>query len=275
MLALLYLGPWVITAGLLAAFGVFDDDDDTAGSDPEEDTIVGTDGDDELTGSEVNDEVIAKSGDDEIWTFAGDDTVYAEEGDDTIIGGEGDDSLRGGDGADFIYDVEGADTIVAGAGEDTVYSAAMADGFTEEETDSYLADDSATFDALIGAHFTGADFARDPDSNDGDVIKLGRGDDAVVAGANDTVTGGAGADAFGIFMPDDAVEDGYVTVTDYDKDEDILVVWGDASDVTLAEGDDGGTEVRVDGALVAFLEGVDFTTLSASDIVFAGFDARP
>ena len=271
MLALLYLGPWLLTAGLLYAFGVFDDDDEETAEN--EDTITGTEGDDMLVGSEANDEVVAKGGNDEVWTLEGSDSVFADDGNDTIIGGAGDDLSRGGAGDDYIYDVEGSDTIVAGAGNDTVYAAAMADGFDDSDVEAYLADDDATFAELTTALFAGETFSDDPDADEGDEIKLGRGDDAVVAGAGDTVTGGAGADQIGVFLRGE--DAGEVTVTDFDAVEDYLVVYGSGGTVTFTASANESAEVRVDDVVVALLQGVDAATLDASSVVFASVGERP
>lgn len=273
MLALLYIGPWIVAGALLAAFGVFDDDDDTAtDTDDAADTITGTDGDDELLGTEANEEVFAKAGADEVWTLDGNDSIYGDDGNDTILGGAGDDLSRGGDGDDFIYDLEGSDTIVAGAGEDTVYSAAMVDAFADEDIAAYAEDESATFYGFLSEQFADAGtFTDDPDKDDADVIELGRGSDWVVAGAGDTVTGGTGEDFLGMFLP----EGGTVTITDYNQDEDTLMIFGSSGDVTFADGGDGAAEVLVDGEVVAFLEGVDFTALSAGDVSFVTVGERP
>ncbi|MEY8842729.1 hypothetical protein AB9K41_27170, partial [Cribrihabitans sp. XS_ASV171] len=90
-----------------------------------------------------------------------------------------------------------------------------------------------------------------------DVMDGGDGDDAILSGDGDTVTGGAGADAFSHIGLGEAV----ATFTDFDPAEDMFVVeWtdSDAPDpmLVLTDNADGSQTLSANGTdLAVFAQG--------------------
>ncbi|ARQ03100.1 hypothetical protein CAK95_21020 [Pseudorhodoplanes sinuspersici] len=127
---------------------------------------------------------------------AGNDTVYFYTGttvQGTVLLGTGDDLLLStasggfvidaGDGNDQIYldsNYSGNDVLAGGAGNDTIYSGAGNDQIEGGEGDDTLNGENGD-DLIIGGAGN-------------DTIRGGNGNDTIVAGAGDTVEGGAGDD---------------------------------------------------------------------------------
>lgn len=107
---------------------------------------------------------------------AGDDTLAGWSGDDRLMGRDGGDLLDGRDGNDFLEGGGGADTLSGGGGDDTLSG-------------------NDTLDRLLGG--AGNDLALGGDFAVG-AVDLGDGDDSLGAGSFLTVTGGRGADVFGV-----------------------------------------------------------------------------
>lgn len=137
---------------------------------------------------------------------AGDDRLFGRGGDDQLFGDEGDDTLSGGAGADLVVGGLGSDVVYGGAGND----------------------------ALID---TTADPAE-ADSNRADVIVAGAGDDGVILreGVN-LVSLGAGADHVTAYGTSD--DNPGAVITDFDPQQDALLLGIYAPDVTLPQGVNG------------------------------------
>lgn len=170
----------------------------------EADPIFGNGGDDVLLGSNTDETYDVLFGDE------GDDTIFGRGGFDQIFGGDGDDTLSGGDGGDLIVAGNGSDVVYGGAGDDTIY-----DG------DNITDNDGATSDA---------------DSYD--VIIAGDGDDGVIIedGIN-LVSLGDGSDH--LMVHGESGETVGAVVTDFDPNEDALLIGAYSEDIDLPTGTSG------------------------------------
>lgn len=192
----------------LGAFLVFDDSGDE--DDPESET--------DRTGTEENDILTGDAGDNLLRALAGDDLVMGEGGDDTLEGGSGQDVLFGGKQADSVSGGAGDDYLVGGKGEDTLDGGAGDDVLigSDQIRDVELTaaiqavTDLSDLDALLDSD-SYVDLTRD--LGEADLLLGGDGEDALVLGANDTGTSGAGEDliVIGDWMNTD---EGHAVVTD-------------------------------------------------------------
>lgn len=188
-------------------------DDAMNGSDGDE-TISGAEGADTIWASAGNDVVSGDAGDDAVAGGGGADTVDGGEGDDLVLGNWGNDLLMGGDGDDVIVDSSGKDVVDGGAGNDTITSVSdmqesdFLDAAKDETNDNGY-EDELSYSNMVGG-----------DSDLGDTIDGGAGDDVITFGVGDKVSGGEGADTFngGQWMTT-----GGAHILDFDPAEDILV----------------------------------------------------
>ena len=208
------------------------------------DWIDGGDGDDWLAGLDGDDVLQGGAGNDLLDGGTGDDDLLGHVGDDTLEGGAGADRLTGGDGADRLEGGDDGDTLSGSAGNDLLRGGAGADLLMGGDGD----------DTLDGRD----DLGRD--DLEADYLNGGAGDDWLVAGALDTLSGGIGADLFDV-----SGAGGVATIEDYDQAEDTLVLLyqgdGPAPLLTQAAEADGVT-ILADGTPVAFLRGVSDVDLS-------------
>ena len=154
-------------------------------------------------------------------------------GDDTLDGANKNDKLEGKDGNDKISGLDGNDTLQGHKGNDQL------DG--GKGKDKLDGDDGN--DTLIGG--AGKDYFEDDDGNN-------------------VFTGGKGKD---IFVIDDD-EDGFVTITDFNGKKDKLEIDNDYEffEDFKRKVVDGNMEIRLDGELVAQLNGV--TELTSKMIIW-------
>ncbi|MEM9716721.1 MAG: calcium-binding protein [Pseudomonadota bacterium] len=158
--------------------------------------------------------------------------VHGRAGDDHIIGGLGDDVIKGGRGDDIISDASGDNILKGGAGDDII---TVSDPSGTSKLIGGKGDDML----ISGA---GDDILRGGKGDD--VLEAGAGDDRLIGGAGndqliaglgrDRMTGGSGQDQFVI----NTGLDGKKTVTDFDVDQDTLLLLnfsGDREDVTLTQ----------------------------------------
>ena len=203
--------------------------------------VVGGAEGDLLDGSNNDDRFFGKDGDDLIIGQSGDDALFGDAGNDGVFGGDGDDFLRGGAGDDLIIGDAGADEIYGDAGDDTIISAAILD---ENSYQTSLATAQSPDGVTIGFDFR-------PDIDEGDIVHAGAGDDMLLFGSDDQVTGGDGSD---IFLAGEWIVPGKpATITDFDADEDVIGYQfeGAEPEITTALDQDGTATVMADG--VAFL----------------------
>lgn len=176
------------------------------------------------------------------------DALIAGDGADWLLGLDGPDLLRGGDGADVLIGGAGPDELLSGAGNDFVESANIVDEATLRASISGYADLSNVVFAY--------DLPRG--SDEGDRVELGPGDDTVVAGSDDVVTGGPGADEFAL---GDWITGGQpVEITDFNEAEDILSFVHAENDPEPEleihrDTKSGVTTIHADGQPIAVLRG--------------------
>ncbi|MHA7876859.1 calcium-binding protein [Roseivivax sp.] len=199
--ALVALTPLALGTGLLGIGDGGEEEEDFSGDmEPESDTfqdvgmldinLEGTDEADSLEGTD--DQEIAN-------LLADDDFIDALGGDDSILGGLGDDTIEGGAGDDLLYGEEGDDEIFGALGDDTIAGGSGADLLSGGAGNDVLGDGAG----------------RDSDE-EADTLEGGEGDDLLYMGDGDSGTGGDGVDTFAV--------DGSAAITDFDAEEDQLVI---------------------------------------------------
>lgn len=228
------------------AWFLHDGNDDLTASSGSDYANMG-DGDDHAVMGSGNDIALGGAGNDSLAGGVGADSLYGGAGNDQMEGNLGDDGLAGGDGNDALWGGLGGDVLNGGAGDDTlsgfVSGAAGAGGMNGLEGS----------DQLVG----------------------GDGNDLLVLGHGDIGQGGAGNDIFNL---DTRWNDGtgIAHITDYNAEQDALHIsyiphYSSSSSIevppvmTLTHTPDGSTEIRMDGAIVAQLDGV--SEFSLNDIV--------
>lgn len=308
LLSLLGIGA---AAGII--IGLDDDDDDNTffrpfvpgGDDPAEEPdeiTTGTEDDDILTGDDDGSVIEARAGDDTVEGGAGSDQLSGEDGDDRLSGLAGDDALAGGDGNDSLFADDGTDLAFGGAGDDLIWGGSGDDllvGGAGEDT----MNGSTGADVLIGTQTdlgegTVADIEAqlaasgetDPaaallaslaiggagsDGDAGDVMNGGYGNDNLIIGSDDSATGGAGSDSFGL---GDWIQAGRAAeITDYDPESDQIAFNYDAADnvpeLTVTDDGSGNALIRMNGETVASVQGAA-GNLTADDIALVSYSAE-
>jgi Ca2+-binding RTX toxin-like protein len=222
-------------------------------------------GDDVLAGSSGNDYANTGSGNDRATMGAGNDIVLGEDGADSIDGGSGNDQLFGGAGNDQILGGLGQDSVVSGTGNDMLAGGGGADFLSGGDGDDSI---YGFLFGQSGAAGLGAPEGADQlfGGNGNDLLHLGRGDQATGGSGNDTFTfDNRWSDSTGTFH-----------VNDYVKGQDALLILYSPiyspetslevpPALQLETTADGATLVRMNGAIIARLDGV--TGLTASDFV--------
>lgn len=228
----------LVGASLAGMVGLSAGDIDIAGGAVDDDDVMdGTDGQDTFSGGSGSDLLIGRGGDDALSGGAGTDW---------LLGLKGDDLLAGGAGADVLIGGAGVDTLIGGAGDDFIEAANVVDETTLV----------ASLDGLENLGDIAFGYALPGPSDTGDTVDLGPGDDTVVAGSDDSVTGGEGSDEFAL---GDWIEgDRPVVIEDFDLAEDLIsFVHADdqpTPDMTLeADRQTGMTTIKADGHAVAVL----------------------
>lgn len=183
---------------------------------------------------------------------------------DLLLGTDGNDVLDGGGGGDWLIGLDGADTLDGGTGGDVIIPGTGTDMVTAGDGNDFVEAANVVDEAALRASASGSedifdvDFAYDlpKDSDARDVIDLGDGNDTVVAGTHDTVTGGAGADEFAL---GDWIAGGApVEISDFDEAEDIITFVydrdADAPDLSVERNETTGvTTIKADGQSIAVL----------------------
>lgn len=238
-----------------------DSEDNTIEGDADNNTILGKNGDDELDGGAGDDRVFGDGGKDSVEGGEGDDSIFGGHGRDLVMGGEGDDLERGGRDADVLIDSTGADTLHGDTGSDLIIASGTMDADAQAALEADPSPESGIgnlLDQLL------IDFSADSDS-EGDRVYGGQGDDTVIFGVNDTVSGGDGADTFVTASWLEGQE--AATVTDFNPEEDQLVYAYDPADgepeltMELVEQPDGSTNavVSANGEIILRVQDQDET----------------
>jgi Ca2+-binding RTX toxin-like protein len=207
----------------------------------EADIIRGTPGADQIGGYGEGDTIFGDAGDDVLYGADGADLVSGGDGEDTLHGGAGDDDLRGDAGDDRLFGHndqdrlhggDGDDTAHGGAGDDTAHGGAGDDALHGNLGDDLLVGGDGQ-DTLFGGLGNDTLIGTMPDANgddmDGrDYLNGGSGDDVILAGTEDVVTTGSGADS--VILGDWLGADHQAEILDFSPDEDSLVVIYDDTD---------------------------------------------
>lgn len=274
-----------------------------------DDTVLTGDGDDKVAGGEGADVIETGRGSDTVNANQGADVVNAGPGDDVVTLGWGDDGYLGGvsNGADIdltqvfnddpndevFVKMKGLDAVLQSDTPSGLPDPAQIDvflpGISDNVTDNDTVSGGEGNDTIIdikGSDTLNGDNGDDRISSldtreaslaNADTVNGGDGNDVLITDAGDTVTGGAGADQFG--MINRVLGEDVQVVTDFDPVEDaltVLVEHGLPEDVTLnlvttSSGTDTGVEVN--GMLQAILQGVTPDQLDAASIVAVHADA--
>ena len=207
----------------------------------------------------LGDDFYQQNGADPLWAYGGD-------GNDTLVGGDGNDTLVGGDGNDTLVGREGDDTLYGGNGNDFLvgtwagydpypYNVSLLDGGNGNDT----LDGANGHETLIGGD--GSDLLVGHAGNDS--LSGGDGNDSLYGSIGalseeyDTLTGGAGADIFGLgiqaagvfysfFLLDPGnglTSNDHATITDFSREQgDKIQLPGSISDYFLVP-TSGGIEI--------------------------------
>ena len=213
------------------------EDEDVQFGDEGEDIIWGNDADETIIGYESSDTIDGGAGNDFLSGNQGNDTLSGNDGDDRLYGGEDDDTLIGGDGDDLLNGQTGNDTLHGG-----------------NDNDSLNGEDGQ--DYLFGG-------------NGSDTLDGGADNDTLLLQSGDIATGGAGDDTF--ILGDEGSEDGVAEITDFNSEEDSLVLVyddasGDAPEMNLVkDSETGASTLFANGTAISVIQSDDDFDLS--DIV--------
>lgn len=234
---------------LISGLGGDDDIRGGAGADllsgnADDDMLHGGDGPDTLSGGE---------GADELFGHGGDDVQHGGAGDDMLQGGEGDDELSGGHGADALHGGLGNDTLTGGPGPDSLFG-----GWGDD---------------LILGHVSDPGAETSSDMDERDFLNGGGGDDLIIAGPDDMVTPGAGADT--VALGDWLSQDHQAEILGFSAEDDKLMIIYDDSQladplVSLQEDEDDADtrHVMLEGVRIAAVH--DAPGLSLDHVVLVG-----
>lgn len=249
----------LLSIGVLAwAFdAAFNDDDTAQGGQSESEEIAIDQGDNDLLyGSEGDDDLAGGEGDDILLGDEGEDTLDGGAGGDMLIGGPDDDLLLGSGGEDVLFGGDGTDTLIGNSGSDYI------DGSSTMDIDALVAS-LATAETSADLNFVFD--AGSADTDDGDVLEGRGGDDFMIMGSADSVSGGDGQDLFAggqwIRPGEPAIIEDYVA-----GDDVITYSFTGATPPTLSTALDGAT-----GDVTVFADGQEVIVVLGAG---ASFDAN-
>ena len=226
-------------------------------------SLRGTLGADVINGFGGDDRIQSGSGDDTISAGAGDDTTLASHGNDVVDLGAGNDQhnpLK----HDNRFDHKGNDTIERDVGNDL---------FREFWGDDVL-DGGSRNDTVSAVDFYATANGND---NNGDIVNGGEGDDIFIEDALDTLAGGDGNDTFQIDILEAKTENAAI-IKDFAPGKDLIrITHVNDQDMKTnppklsVTSDENDSEIRVNGDLVAVVEGLK--TLSADDLEYVTYES--
>lgn len=249
---------------------------------PGAEDITGTEEGDQINGLDADDTISGGAGDDSLLGGLGDDRVSGETGDDTLHGGDGADTLSGGEGRDTLYGHNDADDLSGGAGDDSLVGSAGHDLLRGDAGDDAVHGDIGD-DTLHGGFgrdtlFGGwgddviVGLVNDPatvifdDLDSGDFLNGGSGDDLILAGQDDLVDTGEGADT--VMIGDWISEGNAVEIVDFHPEEDRLIVFynalkGNDANLSLKPGaeDTSARTLLLNGVPIATIANAEGLTL--------------
>ncbi|TVU54444.1 MAG: T9SS C-terminal target domain-containing protein [Arthrospira sp. PLM2.Bin9] len=185
-------------------------------------------------GSDGDDLIIGSDSDETLLGFEGDDFLDARQGNNTLFGGQGNDTLVGGSGRDALLGNKDDDILFGGNSGDTLYGGQGDDTLVAGEGNSLLFGD--------------------------------KGNDILYGGSEgiDTLNGGEGNDTF-VMLPGE----GYTVVADWEMNQDVMVLLGDATNYRMGDLPQGFTnataiyQIGETDKIVGIIEGV--TSLNLED----------
>ncbi|MDT9201012.1 calcium-binding protein [Limnospira fusiformis KN01] len=187
-------------------------------------------------GTDHHDVIIGTASDETLLGFQGDDLLQVSQGDNTLFGGQGNDILVAGQGDDILLGNKDDDILFGGDGNDSLYGG--------QGNDTLVA------------------------GNENQILFGDQGNDILFGGAQgvDTLVGGEGNDTL-VMLPGE----GYSIVTDFQVNQDMVVLLGSPDDYeigSLPSGFHSGTAIYVAGSdqLVGVLEGVTNVSLEDGNI---------
>jgi len=229
----------------------------------EQDFIFGTEAEDNIDGLAGDDFISGGDGGDRLEGWSGQDSIFGGKGDDIIDGGDGNDLIDGGDGDDLLFGSQGNNTILGNSGKDILVGGSDADYLLGGSDADYLLG-GAGEDLLLGNQ--GNDTLNGGEGKD--LLRGGDGDDLIDGGAgSDTLFGNDGADIFEL-TPNLGTD----TIEDFQVSSDSLMLSGGLSFGDLSFSDSNISLAATDETL-ATLSGIDTTTLTESDFIFAEVNA--
>ncbi|AXI49028.1 type I secretion protein [Sulfitobacter sp. SK012] len=244
------------------------DDDQNIAGDAGDDLLFGNGGADHLHGDDGDDSLLGGSDDDYLDGDDGADTLWGGDANDTLFGHSGSDDLYGGAGDDYLHGSDGADTLSGGTGDDVLQ------GGLEDDVLTGGAGADSLFggwgDDLINGVEAGSNDAENTDTDDGDFLNGGSGDDVLIAGKNDIVTAGNGEDT--IVLGDWINQGDAAEILDFAQEDDSLVlVWDDSDSAAPQPNVSIGTDPAVPGQMQVMLNDVvvaqvNGTALNIDDI---------
>lgn len=172
--------------------------------------------------------------DDVIFSPEGDNSLATGAGNDIMGGSEGNDTLSGQEGNDIIAGLGGSDDLRGGKGNDTLTGGGIS--FTEGRL--YVTVDTTGIDTLTG----------------------GEGNDLFVLGGESSSTSGEI-----IIHYDEAGNNDYALITDFDKTQDEIKLGGSIDDYRLGSSPTdlpAGTALYQEDELIAIIQGSSDLNLS-------------
>ncbi len=187
-------------------------------------------------GTDHHDVIIGTASDETLLGFQGDDWLQVSQGNNTLFGGQGNDILVAGQGDDILLGNKDDDILFGGDGNDAIYGG--------QGNDTLVA------------------------GNGNQILFGDQGNDILFGGTQgvDTLVGGEGNDTL-VMLPGE----GYSIVTDFQVNQDMVVLLGSPDDYeigSLPSGFHSGTAIYVAGSdqLVGVLEGVTNVSLEDGNI---------
>ncbi|MBO6602489.1 MAG: hypothetical protein JJ938_06175 [Roseicyclus sp.] len=225
--------------------------------------IFGRGGPDALTAGPGDDRLVGHSGNDAIFGDNGDDSLEGASGHDELYGDAGNDVLRGGAGRDLLAGGDGDDDAAGGADDDMLFGGDGDDALQGDDGDDHLQggfgadtlEGGAGNDRLDGTFSSESNMFGPFDEDEGDVLDGGAGDDIIMAGTDDLIFVGAGADTVttGAYIDPDGEAP---LISDFDPAEDVIEVMFDPAltpdpVITVVDFPDGsGADILLNGELV-------------------------
>ena len=187
----------------------------------------------------IGSDIPVSGGNDIIIASIGDNDVSSGGGNDIIISGSEDDTINGGAGNDVIAGLGGSDSLSGGEGNDTITGG----GINISDDEIFVTEDTSGIDTLTG----------------------GMGEDTYVLGGQSADL--AGEEATVTIHYDEAGNNDYALITDFNPVEDTIHLGGATSDYHLGSSPINlptGTALYQGAELIAIIQGNSQLSLDES-----------